>query len=911
MMPGLTPGFGGNLVGPDGNPVYGNGPQSSASEPLSPAQAVMPQGMQPNMPSGTGIIGSIGNTPMTDSTSALQELMQQQISQNNMSIQMLSQMNESMRRNTKEMEKDFAAMRRHASQIATLQTSTIDDALGRIAKELLPAAQAQAAGARKGGGGNHPTDEGHARHRAAQDQDEASDAHPVDAPEGAGGGVRGRRRFRTMPEGSSPARGQGRHEIPEKTGRHAAPEPPGDKPSGGRVDPEHFMARSKEKSLTDDLEGMGMRAQGMTRVRFNAGRASFSIPGVLRTMAAHGANTLGNYEQRRFNYETDDEGKITKVLSAKTGEESGPVARRLQTGVGYAGRSLAHVAEGGEITDLLGAAGGPLGWAVGAGAFGVHELESQRQKNLFYQQITGGSNSSAFGQRAREGAFAYSNMLTMPPGMARQLYEGVSEVAPGTTNESSSLRSGALDFAMKQYKQLGLDVSDSLELIHTSIQRGVQDFGDLDASLGNVSKTAKAAGENSQEAIQKFSATYSQLLGNVTASGPTASQISEGVTNLGVELGKPLNMGSQDFTGLLSGQGLYVAAAAAGVDPMQAQTALAAGGTGATKMAGTLSNAGYQAFFTNVMGGAQAASAGQQYAKTTLKVSDVQGAGPDTQRQVGQYLIDNHITPSLAALLSAAQTLIPNNNFTDATMLQLVGHLALTGGDIGATEALQKASENGQISDPTKLPGGQNIMTSPQLAASDKKTGQGGDSQSANQNNARYRQDTALSKAIGHASGTAAQSYIQMVDDTGKRSAIAEALLKNQKSYSGKQFTVQTKDGDRNVDYTTLFTHYKDQLKAGTVVDADTGDPLSSASELDVQGDKGTKVTSSGRKAPKGADDVTKADGSVIIKPSAALQKWFDFTTTGGVTVDQSKRNGVPAAPFMSSPDQYPSATGQ
>lgn len=81
----------------------------------------------------------------------------------------------------------------------------------------------------------------------------------------------------------------------------------------------------------------------------------------------------------------------------------------------------------GVISKVLPRAAGPLGVAVGAGAFALSQAQSQRKQNLFYQQISGGSNASAFRQRGQEYLAGLHGIGTMGIDNSRELFRMASE----------------------------------------------------------------------------------------------------------------------------------------------------------------------------------------------------------------------------------------------------------------------------------------------------------------------------------------------------------------------------------------------------------------------------------------------------------------------------------------------------
>lgn len=959
------------IVGPNGIPIYGSIPQNSAYDsPQAQMQMqmgggmFMPQGIM-GVPMQAGVSGAIGNTPMTDSVSALSAILQEQVSQTQVQNQMLSQMHSTMRTQNREI-----------AAATAIQTKVISEVLTQIRDELTKGttvAQAAQAGPTGGPTTNHPVDEQIVTQQGAQDAQLSETAHPVDAPEAttpppSAGITTGHQRFRRTSGGNL----AGSRARPQRQGPQLSPgmpEPYATRAGGvtpGPIPPQpenppHFgpapasgraPETPRQQTLQARLTQMGFQAQGVTRMRFHEGRASFSIPGVARMIAGHAAQAMSDYEEKNFRYEYDDQGNISRVLRVRTPgvipetgevvggaegraaaargeqavlEDAGPVSRRLQTALGYGGRNMATFATEGTLGSMLGPLEGPLGIAVGGAIFGTHELQKQREKNLFYQQASGEGNWQAgIAGRAHAEAFGIRNIFTMPGSMAREIYQGVYAEAPGTTTESRQMQSGALDFAVHQYRKTGMDVATSMELIRTSIRNGVQSFNDLDTAITSVSTTAKDAGQNSMVAIKNFSQLYGAILGNVTGSGSTATQIAATFTNLQTQWGRQAGFTAENFLGTTQGQGFKIGAIAAGLNPINAQVQVAQGGSQATRIQGQVTEGSYRMLWQD-LGGQDLTTDALQIAQGMDLPRDKSGkvAGSDAQRQVAAQLLTSR-GMSLDAVTNTAAAL-GLGQWTQEQALQRLGALALNGGDIGAESEANKqsASAGGYAAKhPTQLNSGQKIITARSVGAQGSDTARGRgigaaggitEGHASKGETALGVQTNALYTAVGTESEEA-RKYVAMVNDTGRRSALAEALLKAEKSYKHKQFVVQTKDGPKTVSYHDLFSNYKDQLRTGNVIDAQTGNRLSDADELNVAGTgkdlEGT--ASAGRKAPKGAKNfsATAGSGEVTIKPSSELQRWFTFITSGGITVDQANRNAVPANAFYPDPSQMPSATG-
>lgn len=197
--------------------------------------------------------------------------------------------------------------------------------------------------------------------------------------------------------------------------------------------------------------------------------------------------------------------------------------------------NMGSLAKGGQVLGALGeeggmgalasilpeAAAGPVGWAAAAGTIawegvkrGTAFAQQQRAENARFQAIMGGSNLSGFGQRAQQAQFRYGQMGTLSGEQANQLFYGVTE---------SGLRGGerqrGLDFAVREYKNLGMTIEDSLQVINVAVQHGKANFDDLSVTLRDVSDSAAKAGINTEAARKSFVATYESFAGAFGAQG--------------------------------------------------------------------------------------------------------------------------------------------------------------------------------------------------------------------------------------------------------------------------------------------------------------------------------------------------------------------------------------------------------
>lgn len=174
---------------------------------------------------------------------------------------------------------------------------------------------------------------------------------------------------------------------------------------------------------------------------------------------------------------------------------------------GFAGR----IAEGETIAGAaqgslggLGTAGGiPFGTiAKGLGVAGLAYqgatqlrdfANGQREANASWQRISGGTNAGGFAERGRSQLFEMQQSWFggMGAGEAERLYQGAAEIY-GTQDRRS--RQEAQEFGTEMWRELGIEVSESLRMIQEAARDGNDDLGSLAESLHEVSDAAADAG---------------------------------------------------------------------------------------------------------------------------------------------------------------------------------------------------------------------------------------------------------------------------------------------------------------------------------------------------------------------------------------------------------------------------------
>lgn len=176
-----------------------------------------------------------------------------------------------------------------------------------------------------------------------------------------------------------------------------------------------------------------------------------------------------------------------------------------------------------------GSSGGLYGGAMGAlqklpvvgQALGlVDEIQSQRQKNAYYQSIEGGSNAHGFGERWNEALGSFTTMGMFAPGEYADLYKSVTKLGyTDRFDNAMQSRQGAINFAYSNKRDLGMDASESTNYIATASRSATASFTELGKVLQDVSDSAAKAGVNTQMARKQFDDLWQNNLNNGLTGG--------------------------------------------------------------------------------------------------------------------------------------------------------------------------------------------------------------------------------------------------------------------------------------------------------------------------------------------------------------------------------------------------------
>lgn len=200
-------------------------------------------------------------------------------------------------------------------------------------------------------------------------------------------------------------------------------------------------------------------------------------------------------------------------------------AKTLSGGVQSAiGTMLPRVAKGLGVGSL----------AVGAGLQLADFAQQQREANLPFQQVLGGSNAEGFGERLDEQLFQWRSFLGsgMSNANSEALYRDAMRLAP----QNDYARSQIMDVGLDLYRSVGMSPQETLKIINTAIENSNWGIRQIANSLESVTETARDAGLNAQEAREQFTRTFEAMSGIVV--GPGATQAAQVATQANLVLGR-------------------------------------------------------------------------------------------------------------------------------------------------------------------------------------------------------------------------------------------------------------------------------------------------------------------------------------------------------------------------------------
>lgn len=566
-------------------------------------------------------------------------------------------------------------------------------------------------------------------------------------------------------------------------------------------------------------------------------------------------------------------------------------------------------------------------------------LTDERAKNAVYQSMTGGantsmqsgsdatgllgdlssffaggssSNSSGLGNRMAEEGFSLGQRFS-PGGMteadSQALFQGVTGLG-----YSGSQRSGALSFATGNYRDLGMNQAQSMQMIALSAQHAQTSLSELASQLQSVTRAARATGQSAAGVQQAFAQNYAQAL--QAGLGQGAAQTAAASTNIATAGGRA-TAGSNASGALGNMSTLYQIAAMSGKKPGQ----ILAGGAqvqeqalgqfAASRMPAYLGQGAMSALQQIIQdhGGAAAVAKNPGLQQSVAKefMRTYSGYNP-----IQVQALMSQIDPSMASKDPQSQmqqvvNLMSGNNMASQAANQ---REAMTPKAVGQQEFQSKKA-------PDVNDGGVKGVGWSNFAWNMKQQGEKDYGNAGFFSNLFGGSETTASVARQ----TNATYYNSYQKDTGKTNPVIEQLLSKYGNDPNIRFRVKTASGDKAVTFGEAIQSFADQLSSGEAQIVSSDKELNGQTVGDVAGSvAGTRVTSAGRQwsgsdydkvaqdlgatntnTGQGGSTTNAADasngtgGTISVTLSPDVQKLFNFSTSGAVQLNGAAAAGTPA----------------
>jgi len=555
---------------------------------------------------------------------------------------------------------------------------------------------------------------------------------------------------------------------------------------------------------------------------------------------------------------------------------------------------------------------------------GAKWITEQRAKNAPYQNIYGGQNfslgeafgtlfgndseRSGFANRMQELGFTLNQRFSggMTSEMSQEAFRGVASMG-----YLGNQRNSALDFVSQQYKQLGVSVSQSLQLLQVSAQHANSSLAGVSQGLQTVTQAAAATGQSAAALQQIYGNNYSAALSAGFGSG--SGNLATALTMSGAGVSRDL--AGLNYSSVFSNPGMMtMLAAQGGMTPGQLIGQLNNGNTRA--FTGPLQ----QVLNRNMLGTMNQGVRDQFQQLITKAGGNVSVAqSPGAQRSIAVSLMGNRDWNIYAARQSLANSGVDTSQLDDTQVAEaIVANLAGAGPDAQA----QKTNSDNTIHDrPTTGDFTKSFMGQYQARLSDMGDIGG--------------QPSGLQKLLGSvgisigssesnykAANQSFSAYKDMVNSSGKVDPAIEAIISKIGDQSDARIQVQTKNGPRVVTLAEAIAHYSDQLSTGNAIVMNAGDQsglrvsqvTGVADQGFIPGQAGSKdtTTSTDTSIGQSLSDYQKANpntnpgggtnaptGTVNISPSPELMRLFNFSGSGNVNIQGAAAAGVPPQPSV------------
>lgn len=543
---------------------------------------------------------------------------------------------------------------------------------------------------------------------------------------------------------------------------------------------------------------------------------------------------------------------------------------------------------------------------------GAEWLTNQREKNTFYQQIYDQGQLQALGGRIGEEGYVLSNRFGLgglPEGQARQLYRGVAALGfqPQTVSTAGGFSpNAAIQFGERNYRDLGMSVADSLNLITTAATHSNTSLGAVSESLVRISQTARTTGESAEVARQAFIKTF-QATTMAGVTGPGAAGTAEALTAAGPGLGRDFQ--TMDVSGVMSPGNVYRMAGITGQTPGQLLSRSSRDPTVVPRAFDAEVRQITAAYLTPDLERSMAAEIQKRGG------ADKVANSPGAQEEIAQQLLAQIPNPyALQQAISATGAQVDSPQQAVQWFLQ---H-QLTGGATGAAgrqrEAMRQRSKDAdtytapntdlQVIDYAQA-GAQALNPFDNVASFDY----------AGASNF-VKSQWGLFNGTNHG---VLSTYANYQEKTGTSDPAIENLIKDPASTDASTgIRVSTKDGDKVVSIQDAIKYYPEEIATGRakfeggVHDGKSVTDVTGGEEPGYQSKGGYAQDSSTQGAPAGVDPAQWAKdhprapgaggGKVTVEPTAELRRWLVFIGANDPSVERGAATGTAPTPGKAPP---------
>lgn len=551
-------------------------------------------------------------------------------------------------------------------------------------------------------------------------------------------------------------------------------------------------------------------------------------------------------------------------------------------------------------------------------------ITNQRQANAQYQAIYDNGNfslggalsqlgsfitgnpsndTSGFGQRMAEEGFVLSQRFSggMTGDQAREVFQGVSQLG-----FAGDQRSNALQFVSDNYKQMGMDIAQSLQLVQSAAQSGNQSLAGLAQQLQAVSSQAAATGQNASVLRQQFAGYYAQGLQSGLGAG--AGSIAAVLTQ--TTSGTNRDLANVNYNSLLSNPVLMqTLAAQQGMTLGQMESQVAQGNTGAfTQALGQRTN--------QVLTGAMDQNIRTLFAQQVQQAGGYQRVAqtPGSQYNIAVQLMQSRDWNVMEARAALGTLGIDTSKMNDEQIAEYYVSTLASGGVQAAGKTQQKQLGTLTPQQRASAASGSTMGGSPFLNQMFQQRMQGGGPGLLDWASQLFGGDSTENNYKNAKS--IAQAYQGYEAQSGNSNPAIESMISTLGTTGTAQLRVKTPQGDRVVSMQDAIKYYSDQISTGSAVvvgGTQNGKTLGEATGTLIAGYQSPrpggsakngpgnigqswadyqKANPSQQQGPAGSTG-TQTNGTVTVSPSPMLMQMFNWSSSGGVNIMGSTAQGV------------------